>query len=276
MHTLLSPAKVNLFLAITGKRKDGYHNLVSLFHTINLFDIFEIKETQNFNIKIFGKYFKDIPANEENLIYKVKCLFEKKTNKKINFSIKLYKNIPPFKGLGGGSSNAAIFLKFLNEYFDEPLSESNIKEILLKVGSDTLFFYKATCALVTGRGEKVYPLSPLKGDLYIYLPNIKVSTKEAYKAIKEYDNLSENKALSIYKLLKENFPKEHNKSLFFNTFEKVNLPSINYLKNITSNFSKVTLSGSGSSLFSVEDIDILKVEKIKVSFLDSKFRYNIS
>jgi len=276
MYMLLSPAKVNLFLAITGKRKDGYHNLVSLFHAINLFDIFEIKEAQSFSIKIFGKYFKDVPANEENLIYKVKHLFEKETHKKVNFAIKLYKNIPPFKGLGGGSSNAAVFLKFLNEYFGKPLNENNIEKILLKVGSDTLFFYKATCALVTGRGEKVIPLSSLKGNLYIYLPDIKISTKDAYKAINKYDNLPENKALNIYKSLKENFPKSHDKSLFFNTFEKVDLPSINYLRNISSNFSKVTLSGSGSSLFSIEEVEILKAEKLKVSLLDSKFRYNIS
>ena len=146
----------------------------------------------------------------------------------------------------------------------------------MKVGSDTLFFYKATCALVTGRGEKVIPLSSLKGNLYIYLPDIKISTKDAYKAINKYDNLPENKALNIYKSLKENFPKSHDKSLFFNTFEKVDLPSINYLRNISSNFSKVTLSGSGSSLFSIEEVEILKAEKLKVSLLDSKFRYNIS
>ncbi len=273
MYILLSPAKVNLFLAVTGKREDGYHNLISLFHAINLFDIFEIKETQNFSIKIFGKYFKDVPQNEENLIYKVKYLFEKYANKRVKFSIKLYKNIPPFKGLGGGSSNAAIFLKFLNEYFNNPLLDNDIEKILLKVGSDTLFFYKATCALVMGRGEKIFPLSPLKGNIYLYLPNIKIPTKDAYKSIKKYDNLSQKEALNIYKLLKENFPKKHNKNLFFNTFENIDIPSMNSLKKLTSNFSKVTLSGSGSSFFSVEEVDSLGVEQLKVSFLEDTFLY---
>ncbi len=109
--TLFSPAKINLFLRIMGKRPDGYHELASLFQAIGLGDTLTFTLTPQDSLTCSDP---SLPCNDSNLIIKALHLFRRKTNLHIPVTIHLEKHIPTQAGLGGGSSNAATTLGALN------------------------------------------------------------------------------------------------------------------------------------------------------------------
>lgn len=193
-----SYAKVNIFLKVTGKR-NGYHELVSRFVKINnLWD-------EIFFIKTDKKCF-DITGNfscslEKNTIYKIYKLIENMPNVKSFFekySVKVCKNIPEFAGLGGGSSNAAVFLLMVNEYCRLGLSKDSMAKIGVKVGADIPFFiYEYNSANVTGIGEVVKEFKEEALKIEVFTPLIKCDTSEIFKIFREkfYKEISFNKKM---------------------------------------------------------------------------------
>jgi 4-diphosphocytidyl-2-C-methyl-D-erythritol kinase len=124
MVKLISPAKVNLGLWVTAKRWDGYHEIITLYQTVSLFDEIFIREgplSVDTNLGI---------PQEENLVYKAMSLFQAQTGISLNFSVYISKRIPPGSGLGGGSSNAATVLKKINELIGTPLEEGELMSLL--------------------------------------------------------------------------------------------------------------------------------------------------
>ncbi len=178
----LSPAKINLFLHITGKRPDGYHELYTLFCAVTIYDKIEISPAPRPYI-ICDK--PDIPVDSSNIIMKTDALIRERHPDIPHFKISLYKNIPAGAGLGGGSSNACTYLRLVDKACGLNLSTDEMADILGRVGSDTVFFLHLPAATGRGRGEIITPVGDLPGlNLLIINPMIKISTKDVYSSLK--------------------------------------------------------------------------------------------
>lgn len=245
MLTLSSPAKVNLFLRILRKRSDGYHELASLFQTIDLCDTihFQMAEVDRFICSD-----PSLPTDESNLITKAVNLFRRKTGIKTPFTINLIKRIPMQAGLGGGSSNAATTLWALNELTGRPVSEAQLIEWGADLGSDVSFFLSGGTAYCTGRGEVIRPLNPLPSiKLTIVKPSQGLSTPQVYGNLKA-DLLPKRDPEYVLERFLRNEPEYFN-DLECSAFEV--MPALKHLKeNLQgAGFSTVLMSGSGSSFF---------------------------
>ena len=149
---ILSPAKINLWLKITGKREDGYHLLNSLVQKISLFDVIKIVQSGENEGKI--TFFSEWEIGDNNSIKKAIEAFSELTGKSPNFNIYIRKNIPVGSGLGGGSSNAAIVLKFLNWYYGNILNYNALLKLGVTIGADVpLFISNKKRLLMKGVGD---------------------------------------------------------------------------------------------------------------------------
>lgn len=249
MLTLRSPAKLNLFLQIVNRREDGYHNLASLFQTIELHDTvhFALSKEDHLTCSV-----EDIPTDSSNLIFKAADLFRKKTGLRFGLNVRLEKNIPSQAGLGGGSSNAATTLWALNTLLDHPVEISELAAWSSEVGSDVPFFFSQGTAFCTGRGEKVQILDPLPPcTLWIVKPNEGLSTPDVYRRV-DLKNLSACNLLQLANQFGAGY------STYFNDLEKAAflvLPELKALKAslIECGFDTVLMTGSGSAFFCIGD-----------------------
>ena len=175
------PAKINLFLKITGKRDDGFHDIQSLFVFSDLVDNLEVEISDNFKLEIVGEFSQFVDPNK-NLLTDILDFFYRKFRISKNLSIKLEKNIPVGAGLGGGSSNAASFMMALNKIFDLNLDKKYLQKISLNFGSDIAFFFENQASIVNGRGEIIenFPnFEPMNA--LIVSPKIHLSTREIFQ-----------------------------------------------------------------------------------------------
>lgn len=155
--TLASPAKLNLALYVLGKRRDGYHELVTLFHRISLKDTLRLRK-QSRGIRLICSHPK-VPIRQ-NLIVRAYDLLQSECSFSGGVSVHLTKRIPVSGGLGGGSSNAASFLIGMKRLFGLKISQKKLMKLGAKLGSDVPFFLSgARQAIGMGRGEKIEPLS---------------------------------------------------------------------------------------------------------------------
>ncbi len=171
-----SPAKINLFLHVVGKRQDGFHLLESLFAPLHLSDTIVVSEYDDVSCTVDGA---DI---EDNIVIKAANLLKTDFRIKIGCKIHIAKNIPIGAGLGGGSSNAATVLKMLNELWKLNLTYNQLEKYAIKLGADVPFFIGCKTAFLEGIGEKITPMT-LGVELPILLinPNLHVSTKEVFQ-----------------------------------------------------------------------------------------------
>jgi 4-diphosphocytidyl-2-C-methyl-D-erythritol kinase len=175
----LSPAKINLFLKVTGKRPDGYHNLHTLMCGITLFDnlLFEFDES---NIRVCCSH-PEVPENNSNLVWRAADIFLRNMDRICGIKITIEKKIPVGAGLGGGSSNAATVLKVLNKYFGLKFSDDKLRDISLEIGADVPFFIYGRPAVATGIGEKIEPYHGLTpSPVVLIFPGFGVSTEMVY------------------------------------------------------------------------------------------------
>ncbi len=180
MNLYRSYGKINIGLRIVGRRKDGYHNLESVFQEITLFDEILIKKREA-GIRIRTDC-ESLPTDENNLCYQAYQLLVKEHGLKDGVEIEIIKNIPIGSGLGGGSSNAATCLKAFNRMFELGLSRGELIRLAAQIGSDVPFFIVGKTALVKGRGEVVIPIRFLSDyHLLIVFPQVQVSTAFIYK-----------------------------------------------------------------------------------------------
>ena len=175
----LSPAKINLYLEVKSKRRDGYHNIESLMTFCDFGDEISVRKSKNFNLNINGPFSKSL-LNKENLIEKSLKKLENFYNRDLTVDVSLTKNLPVASGMGGGSSNAATFILCIIEIFGLDVLEG-FDELLLSLGADVPFCFNRKTAIVTGVGEKIFFTKKLQ-EYFILLinPNIEISTKEIF------------------------------------------------------------------------------------------------
>ncbi len=184
---LQSPAKLNLFLAITGRRPDGFHNLVSVAATVEFGDTLTVEPRKSgFSMEC------DEPAleiDETNLVLRAADAFAESARWVGGAHFKLAKRIPMGAGLGGGSSNATTALLALNDLAGLPLGCEELTRIAARLGSDCALFLQDEPVIMRGRGENVQPLPPQAADrlrgrrVLIFKPSFGISTVWAYRQL---------------------------------------------------------------------------------------------
>ncbi len=184
----LSPCKVNLLLNILGRRADGFHELETVFHPVNLCDRLGFARSgAGLQLTCSDP---TLPTDAHNLVHRAATRFLETAGLRDGVRIHLEKQIPMAAGLGGGSGNAATTLLGLNELFDHPLNESQLHAIAATLGSDVNFFLQRKPALAFGRGEKVEPLEDfvaLRGACFFLIhPGFGISTPWAYRELARY------------------------------------------------------------------------------------------
>ena len=185
-----SPCKVNLMLAITGVRDDGFHNLISLVTPTRFGDDVSVEELPNgATADILECNVEGIPCDESNLAIKAAVLFRRETGICKYFKIVLEKRVPAGAGLGGGSSNGAAALAAVNEICGKPLSARKLEKLAAEMGSDCPLFLSGNPVVMRGRGEKVFPLTGEARDyigmlkFVIFKPDFSINTGWAYDYI---------------------------------------------------------------------------------------------
>lgn len=270
--TLTSCAKINWGLWLLGKRKDGYHEIFTPIQKISLCDFINIKPSRELRIETTA----GIPL-EENLVYKGLKLFEEITGLKPLFEIFIEKKIPIGGGLGGGSSNLATVLNFVNNYFGTPLSKEELSTLLASLSSDSPSFLCNGIAFATGRGEKIECLNlpRFRGvELTIFVPSeISSPTGLIYSKAHPSIFIPKEKVGLLKEEIKKLSPED-----FFQTVENrlgdifLDLHptvrrDIDFLQKVC--YKKFIVSGSGSSFYTVGSLreDCLKaLDKLKGSY----------
>lgn len=245
------PAKINLFLKITGK-KDNYHELQSLFAFLDLVDELQVEKSDKFKLEICGE-FAELLDEKDNLFTKILNYFVKNFHISPNLNIKITKNIPVGAGLGGGSSNAAFFIKALNEIFALNLDIAKMQKISLNFGSDIAFLLQNKAAIVKGRGEIITEFNQFKNIAALLVnPKIFVSTSQVFTDFDSNFSLSNSDS---YLLNQDVFDLMKN---FDNDLQKPAIKNAPIIGEILQNFEKCQakiskMSGSGASCFAIFD-----------------------
>ena len=173
-----APAKLNLFLHITGQREDGYHLLQTAFQFVDYGDTLEIAVTESSTIRLSPA----LPgvADDDNLIVRAAKLLQQATNTTLGAEIRLKKQLPMGGGLGGGSSDAATTLVALNAQWKCQLSQDELAELGLQLGADVPVFVRGHAAWAEGVGELLTPISPPEPWYLVVIPDCQVSTAEIF------------------------------------------------------------------------------------------------
>jgi 4-diphosphocytidyl-2C-methyl-D-erythritol kinase len=238
---LLSPAKINLTLQILKKREDGYHEIYTIYQKITLFDELEVKPQSSFELEFMAE--ETIPL-EKNLIFRAYKLFSEAYGIKDGFKVRVIKRIPMGAGLGGGSSNAGTFLKFLGQRFGIPKEE--LLSLGKKLGADVPFFiedYLSACGF--GIGEVLKPYPNFQAFYLLYYPGFKIETAWAYQTL---DFKGEKKPY----LYSENLPPWKDPKGLINDFKDLVYSKYPQFRDFEKNFeiviSKILREGPSSSL----------------------------
>jgi 4-diphosphocytidyl-2-C-methyl-D-erythritol kinase len=256
-------AKINWALRVEGRRPDGYHQITTVFQTIDLTDRISFTLTEDPAIQ-FETTGREVVSGEDNLLYRAVASVQKKAASPRGVRIALHKQIPVGGGLGGGSSNAAVGLMAANRLFEANLGPEELLEIARRLGADVPFFLSGGAALGTGRGDCIFPLPDLSrpATLVLVYPGFPVATRDAYQA-RNWGKYAGNPILTTPEA-------EHKMQRFREAIARVDL---SWLENdlervvfelypalaqgsrqlLAAGCKPVLLSGSGSCLFGVAD-----------------------
>jgi 4-diphosphocytidyl-2-C-methyl-D-erythritol kinase len=173
-------AKLNLTLDVTGRRPNGYHDIDSVMQTISLHDLMWIERTDCRVFDVVG------PAiGGENLVLKAARELEGHVSRALPFTIRLFKRIPMGAGLGGGSADAAAFLKAANLLYELKLTHGELVDIATAVGQDVPFLLSGGTARATGLGSTIaqLPAAPSSWRFLVVCPPVEISTRAVYEAV---------------------------------------------------------------------------------------------
>lgn len=266
----LSPAKINLFLQVTGRRPDGYHLLQSIFCPITLSDQVTLtlspgtgNALQNGEVQIRREGdLIHIPDESDLTVRACKAFYAHAGQSPTpSVCIQVQKNIPEQAGLGGGSSNAATVLRLLQHHHGHPIAQAQLASIALSLGADVPFFLQDECAFVEGIGEVITPLQGVCGHLIVYKPPLSCPTPKIFNDPQLTRNSSDVKIAVFDSARRMNselmaFLKAHTQ----NALQAVvcsNYPEWKHqydaFSNCVAKFNPqlIRMSGSGSAMFAV-------------------------
>ncbi len=250
--TLKSPAKINLHLRVLHKRADGYHEIATFFHAIDLSDEMDFRlEERGIHLETSGH---PVPSGEDNLAYRAAAILMEEYRPGKGVHITIRKRIPVAAGLGGGSSNAAAALSALNRLWNLKLKREKLFEHAASLGSDVPFFLSGPAALGRGRGEILSEVPPLGGiPLLLVIPRFQVTAAWAYSNLnlrltKPVDDISMIQSLAGKEKI------EHWASLLCNDLEPAVIERHPIIEQIKTELKSegaqaVLMSGSGPAVF---------------------------
>ena len=245
-QTFLAPAKINLFLHITGRRPDGYHTLQSVFQFLDFYDVINIKITSDNQIKRLNDL-PDVPESHDLCVRAAQAL-KSATGCNQGAEIHIEKRIPMGGGLGGGSSDAATVLIALNHLWRLKLTRTQLMQIGLTLGADVPVFIFGQTAWAEGIGEILSPVDlPESQQQHYYVvltPDEHVSTQQVFANPRL---TRDTKPLKI-----ADFSSGANSSVFRNDLETIvceDFPAVATTLNWLKPYGDARMSGSGASVF---------------------------
>ena len=272
-YTLLSAAKINLYLEIIGHRPDGFHEMAMVMQSVDLCDRITLSSLNVPTQRLYCNH-PQVPTDSSNLAIKAVNLliskFPELANRGVDITIE--KNIPVGAGLAGGSGNAAATLVGLNMLWKLGLTQIELEELSAQLGSDIPFCIRGGTAIATGRGEVLDPITSLS-DLYVVLAkyeSLSISTPWAYKTYRE--NFSDRYAdIADSATLQERQQRVHSGSMvtaiihkdaqaigshLYNDLERVVLPAhpkVQQLRDCMASHGGLgtMMSGSGPTVFTL-------------------------
>jgi 4-diphosphocytidyl-2-C-methyl-D-erythritol kinase len=242
MKQWLSPAKLNLFLYITGRRPDNYHNLQTLFQFIDVCDKLTFKVRNDGKVNLLTQ-FEHIPEAKNLIIIAAQKLKSYANNNELGADIAIEKIIPMGGGLGGASSNAATVLVALNQLWDLKIKQQTLMEIGRSIGADVPIFIYGHSAFAEGIGDQFQPVEIPEYWYLVSCPNIEISTVKVFNDPKLHRNSPER---NIEQLISISFDE------FSNDCENVvreRYPQVDKLISYLSQFAPTRLTGTGSCVF---------------------------
>lgn len=269
--TLHSPAKINLMLSVHGRREDGFHALTSLVASLGFGDTLRVAVNEStLDQLICGD--PEVPVSEDNLVLRAALAFRRASSQEVYFDFDLEKCTPVGAGLGGGSSNAAVALKAMNQLTGEPLNREALIRVSAELGSDCPLFIDSVPTVMTGRGELLEPLeTSLAGrvsgqKVVLFRPHFPINTAWAYRQLIDSRPSAytfEDDALEKLQAFGQGAPLNR---LLGNTFEAVvgrkylAIPSL--LAQLRGLGHNCLMSGSGSCCFALV-ADSVEAESIR-------------
>ena len=234
---LPAPAKVNLFLHITGRRKDGYHNLETDFQLLDWGDQLRFETSEQIE---FSQTPKADFADEQNLVVRAAQLLKDTCNYPYGARMHLQKRLPIGAGLGGGSSDAATTLLALNHIWKTNMDLEKLCQIGLTLGADVPVFIKGISAFATGIGEKLSPIDTPNHWFLVVTPKIHIATKEIFS----HPQLTRDSAPIKIRALAA----QEGRNDCLNVVETL-YPQVAKARKTLAKYAPARLSGTGSSLF---------------------------
>jgi len=247
--TLASPAKINLYLKVLGKRPDGYHDLESLMCRVNLCDTLGLSFDTPAGTTICDH--PDVPDGAANLAQKAASVFFEALSTPGGVTISIHKKIPVAAGLGGGSSNAATVFHALNAYYDNPFSTPQLMDMGLQIGADVPFFLFEHSAVAKGVGESL-EACPGMFPFWVVLVNPRITVSTAW--VFEHLNLGLTNCPETYNVSGFLEDPSRIKGFLCNDLEKVTIgafPVISAIKGALLDYGAegALMSGSGPTVF---------------------------
>jgi len=257
-----APAKINLFLDVIRKRDDGYHDLGTLFQTIDAGDTVSAEIREDGRITLCYNEPQNYPL-ESDLVYKAAKLLQQESGTTIGADIYLNKVMPLGAGLGGGSADAAATLRLLNQLWKLKFKFEKLEEIGARLGADVPFLVRGGTAFAEGIGEKLTFVKPLQltGEQYLLVatPLDSVPTKDAYAGVpKSGPDRWETYRAKCMRAGGKTASIDFALANSFNAFEESVFPKHPLVEEMKNEFKRlgakfVLMSGSGASVFGVFD-----------------------
>jgi 4-diphosphocytidyl-2-C-methyl-D-erythritol kinase len=254
-----APTKINLFLDVIRKREDGYHDLGTLFQTIDAGDTVSAEPRHDGQITLCYNEPQNYPL-ESDLVYKAAKLLQQESGTTLGADIYLNKVMPLGAGLGGGSADAAATLRLLNQLWKLKFKFEKLEEIGAKLGADVPFLVRGGTAMAEGIGEKLTFVKPLQLNdeqyLLVATPLDSVPTKDAYAGVPKSGpdrwETYKSKCMRTGKAASIDFALANT----FNAFEESVFPKHPLVEEMKNEFKRlgatsVLMSGSGASVFGV-------------------------
>jgi 4-diphosphocytidyl-2-C-methyl-D-erythritol kinase len=250
-------AKVNLSLEIIRRRKDGFHEIETIFQSIDLADELEIDLNTTGSVGVTCSK-SGIPTDETNLCHRALVALRPFAGDSLGANIHIQKNIPAGSGLGGGSANAAGVLLAVNKVLGLRIPEKQLAEVAERLGSDVPFMLHGGTMLGRGKGEILTPLDVLKGGFFtIVIPQISISTAWVYENYKfALTKHRQRINLRAVNAVLARFPAVT--ASFRNALEDVVCPAYPVVSGILDELLSTrpcfaSMTGSGSALYAIYD-----------------------